>query len=189
MLAVPPYIAINIYNNHCGAYLHSHEHYIPTKLEHDNDRISSGGQQVVGFGDKADMNSKWILEPHGLSKMRIEKSDKPEEKFIKIGDEFRLLHNETQTYLRTHNVAAPMTPSNFEVSTFHKNVAEYQSYYNDSIFVLKSSDHSFGETAKSKVNLLRFVSVAHNVALSCDETKLPNWGFYMKEISGFRYIP
>ncbi|THH32453.1 hypothetical protein EUX98_g1731 [Antrodiella citrinella] len=157
-------------------FLHSHPDRYPMKYE--DDRISSQGQQVTGYGHD-DANNFWQVIPTKAlpetGRGRIVRND----------DVIQLLHVNTQTYLLTHDVASPTMPTNEEVTTWPK---DDHSRHNDTLFHLRLADGHPGEPWMSKSGHFRLIHVPTKVALWTHPKQLPEWAFKQQEINGAKTI-
>lgn len=88
-----------------GGLLHSHVQRFPSGSEQ---------QQITTYSHK-DGNNEWIVEKGWGSPRRNE--DDPIE-FVLDGDIVRLVHDATKKNLHSHNVKAPLTESEYEVSGY-----------------------------------------------------------------------
>eukprot|EP01134_Creolimax_fragrantissima_P007177 CFRG7177T1 len=115
-----------------NCWLHSHPHrwplvyYAGTKKR----RVGSAQQQVTCYPHK-DLNNRWmVLENNRYTKyhhavmnltMAIEGGDEPHAypRFVRHGDNIKLYHISTSTFLHTHDVASYGFPSKQEMSTWN----------------------------------------------------------------------
>jgi len=88
-----------------GGLLHSHVQTYP---------VGSQQQQVTCYHYKDDNNNWRVEKPWSLPKV----DDEAEIEFLKHGDIIRLQHTPTARNLHSHNVAAPVTKLNNEVSCY-----------------------------------------------------------------------
>lgn len=188
-LGIPYYSFVTLKNKNANAYLHSHEYKIPIKMEHDKNRVTSHGQQVNAIV-RPDGNSQWQFYPIGiaLERVRSDISAGKSKPRVNFGDRFRLFHHNTRSFLRTHNVAAPMTGSNYEMTTVMNDAApDGSKAYNDSVWRLVSADDiAENEIFRSLIHPIKIVAESHNVAVHCTQKALPIWGFGQLEVTGFR---
>ena len=94
-----------------ACWLHSHTHNYP--ITYPDGRGSSHQQQVTCYSFK-DVNNWWIVKRP--SKNDLIASD-PIDK-IKHGDIIQIVHGMSSRTLNSHDVAAPMSPTNQEVSCY-----------------------------------------------------------------------
>lgn len=171
---------ITIQHKTTQAWLHSHPEYYP--LKYDDGRVSSQGQQVTGYPHN-DSNNHWRIERHA----RVATVPLDELKsVIQHHDVVRLFHVGTQSYLLTHDVASPLTPTNTEFTTISPVNSEekYEAAYNNTLFHLDFID-GHGDF-KSKRTYFRLAHVPLNVALSAHDTPLPDWGSRQLEVNGHK---
>lgn len=201
-IGVPYYSEITIGHLDSPIFLHSHRHNIP--LKHKDGRISSQGQQVNGINSPTN-ESFWQIIPCDINKAEndfksaIENFQKipSEEKeisrnvrYLRLGDYIQLFHKSTDSFLRTHDVASPLTQTNMEVTTVSPNlVGTDKNAYEETLWKVTASDRADGSILQSKKQGFKLISVAHNVALySTKSGKIPAWGFGMQEINGNKDI-
>lgn len=161
--------SIRLQHKETQAFLHSNKLKYPKSYE--DGRGSSTGLQITGML-KEDEASFWrIIPAYG----EINNTNTP----VKNNDIIRLVHPGTGWYLLTHDIAAPLMPTNQE-------------------FTLTSKAHRFNETLfrveldKDKPNnnwstLMKSVKLVHlktHVALWCNDQKLPDWGKKQLEVNG-----
>ncbi|KTB10752.1 Dolichyl-phosphate-mannose--protein mannosyltransferase 4 [Nakaseomyces glabratus] len=160
-------------NQDTGAFLHSHLARYP--LRYEDDRVSSQGQQVTCYTHE-DVNNQWEILPV---------ADKAKGDNIRFGDEFRLRHVGTDSYLLAHDVASPLYPTNEEITTVHKDDA-LGARANSTIFRFQPiNKKDEGHIIKSKNAVLRIIHKETVVALwSHNDELLPDWGFGQQEVNG-----
>ncbi|TCD71835.1 hypothetical protein EIP91_003178 [Steccherinum ochraceum] len=170
------YDTITLRHKDTKVFLHSHPEKYPLKYE--DDRISSQGQQVTGYGHD-DANNFWQVVPTKAlpetGRGRIVRND----------DIIQLLHVNTQTYLLTHDVASPTMPTNEEVTTWPK---DDHSRHNDTLFHLRLVDSHPGAPWMSKSGHFKLIHVPTKVALWTHPKQLPEWAFKQQEINGAKNV-
>lgn len=170
------YDIITIKHYDTDAYLHSHLANYPTRYE--DGRISSSGQQVTAYTE-SDINNQWEIVP-------LEDLGGDRTKPVLIGDQFRLRHVNTDTYLLAHDVASPLYPTNEEITTISPEKEDFNEKLNSMVFSfdpVKKGDA--GHILKSKITIIRIVHSETNVALwSHNDQLLPDWGFSQQEVNG-----
>ncbi len=92
-------------------WLHSHEHVYPVRYE--DGRGSSHQQQVSCYGYK-DVNNWWIVKRPDREDLAVHD---PVD-VVSDGDTIQLVHGMTHRALNSHDVAAPMSPHNQEISCY-----------------------------------------------------------------------
>ena len=154
-------------------FLHSHPDKYP--LQYDDNRISSQGQQVTGYGHN-DTNNHWRIVPT---------KSLPETgrgRIVRNNDVVQLLHMATNTLLLTHDVASPLMPTNQEFTTWPKD--DY-SRHNDTLFTIQLAwDAPENEPFKSKSGYFKLIHVPTKVALWTHPKTLPDWAYKQQEING-----
>lgn len=193
MVGVPYFANITIKHTDTGVFLHSHTHLIP--LKHDDGRISSNGQQVNGYAH-SDNNSQWSIEHIDMEYKEqdtetfnnVVLSDIEKERnvrYVRHNDIIRLRHITTNSYLKTHDVASPLTQTNMEIIAATKEALDLKGKYNDSLWQVVMSDANSGSFVTSKKNPFKLISVPYNVAVfSTKKSVLPDWGYKMQEVNG-----
>ncbi|KAH8093287.1 glycosyltransferase family 39 protein [Cristinia sonorae] len=170
------YDTITLRHKDTKVFLHSHPDKYPLKYE--DDRISSQGQQVTGYGHE-DANNFWQVIPTKAlpetGRGRIVRND----------DVIQLLHVNTQTLLMTHDVASPTMPTNEEVTTWPK---DDHSRHNDTLFYLRIADGHPGAAWMSKSGHFRLIHVPTKVALWTHPKQLPDWAFKQQEVNGAKNV-
>ncbi|KAJ1879218.1 Dolichyl-phosphate-mannose--protein mannosyltransferase 4, partial [Kickxella alabastrina] len=178
-----------------NVYLESSEARYP--LRYEDKRISSQGQQVTGAKKLSD-NGFWTIKPardyaeftEFLQRRRAgeETSEELERWRVMNTDIVHLQHVTTGTYLRTHDVASPMTPTNMEFttvllnSTLEENAPEI---YEDTLWELMIDGTSDNSTQlRTSSSFVRLVSKKHGVSMWTHKKALPEWGHGNQEING-----
>ncbi|PVV00355.1 hypothetical protein BB560_005267 [Smittium megazygosporum] len=184
-------------------YLYSRNATYPRVYE--DKRVSSSGQQVVGF-PSVNESAYWTVlpeqnfdeflqyfEPTGEKKSDEKIPADIIEKFkVRHDSPVRLFHKQTRRVLRTHDVASPLTTTNMEVTT--ANIDDDKTF-EDTIFYLRlveplnavNSDGSPVVEYISKLpKKLRIISRPHNVAVLTQRAKLPAWGYRNQEVNGVK---
>ncbi|KAJ1918302.1 Dolichyl-phosphate-mannose--protein mannosyltransferase 4 [Mycoemilia scoparia] len=186
---------ISFFHKGTGVFLTSRPEHYP--LRYHDSRVSSQGQQVVGTKEFDETNSIWVIHPSKdieaynefVEKKRRNETITTEEADkwkVHNMDEIRLLHLGTTTYLRTHDVASPWTPTNMEFTTAGFNDTKS---FNDTIWELRVD----GEKSEKKLiyawsSFLRIVSKKHQVSAFTHKKPLPEWGHGDQEINGNKKI-
>ncbi|KAJ3222116.1 hypothetical protein HK099_002695 [Clydaea vesicula] len=179
--SIPYHANVTFKGRAYSVYLHSHIDRYP--LRYKDDRVSSQGQQVTGYPHK-DVNNLWEIYP-------VDDSEKPYEldelevkngvRYVKEGDTVRLRHVLTNSYLLTHDVASPLTTTNMEMTTWPANDT---SRFDDTVWLIESSDVETSSYLKSKKDLFKIISKKHKVCVHSNKGTLPEWGFKQQEING-----
>nr|KAJ3407780.1 hypothetical protein HK105_003295 [Polyrhizophydium stewartii] len=177
---------VTIKHGETSVFLHSHSHRYP--LKYDDGRISSQGQQIVGYAH-SDRNSVWQMvpldpeyHPSADDYEETEEETKRGVRYVRSGDIVQLYHVMTESYLLTHDVASPLTTTHMEMTTIKEE--DFEQRYNETLWRVQVVDADDGDKLKSKKQLFRLVSHQHRVAVSSEKLVLPEWGFKMQQING-----
>lgn len=170
-----------------GGYLHSHADRYP--LEYSDGRISSEGQQVTAY-EHSDANNLWKVIP-------LDPVDNPDGsfnetlRFLHHNQFVRFLHVNTSSYLRSHDVASPLMPTNMEfttvpVDTFDEADDETKS---DTIFKILIDDAKGDDIVwRTRVESVRIIHNSTGVAMwTHSDERLPDWGFGQMEVNGNKH--
>ncbi|XP_063430607.1 protein O-mannosyl-transferase 1-like [Mytilus trossulus] len=160
-------------------WLHSHAHVYP--LRYSDGRGSSHQQQVTCYVFK-DINNWWIVKHPDSDSMVVDDPPKP----IEHGDVIQLVHGITSRALNSHDVAAPITPQNQEVTCYidYNVTMPAQNLWRVEV-INRDTDGNKWQTIKSHI---RLVHVNTSQALKSTGKQLPEWGFHQLEISTDRII-
>ncbi|KAJ2389660.1 Dolichyl-phosphate-mannose--protein mannosyltransferase 4, partial [Coemansia sp. RSA 2559] len=175
-----------------GVYLDSTEARYP--LRYEDQRVSSQGQQVTG-APKMEETSFWMVRPaqrqeafqaymeRRLAGEHIGAAEM-EEWLVCHTDHIQLLHMNTTTFLRTHDVASPLTATNMEFTTAPRN--QTADTFADTIWELRVDGADANNTVvQTSASFVRLVSARHGVAMHTHAKKLPAaWGRGHQEING-----
>ncbi|KAL3901686.1 MAG: hypothetical protein SGCHY_000414 [Lobulomycetales sp.] len=166
-------------NGYGGGLLHSHVQKFPTGSEQ---------QQVTCYHHK-DSNNEWIVH-HAWQKFLPEdrakdfhENDPSKPEMVKDGDLIRLLHKSTGRNLHSHNIEAPVTKKENEVSCYGN--ATFGDL-NDVWRVEVVPDGWIAPTAASRIRSLstrfRLRHRATGCLLRSHSVNLPQWGFKQAEV-------
>lgn len=160
-------------------WLHSHAHVYP--MRYPDSRGSSHQQQVTCYIFK-DVNNWWIVKHPNRNTLVVD--DAPV--YVRHGDIVQLVHGITSRALNSHDVAAPVTPQNQEVSCYvDYNVSmPAQNLWRVDI-LNRQSDQDTWQTIQSQV---RLIHVNTSTALRITGKQLPEWGFHQLEVTADRLI-
>ncbi|KAK3088845.1 hypothetical protein FSP39_024538 [Pinctada imbricata] len=155
-------------------WLHSHPHVYP--IRYADGRGSSHQQQVTCYLFK-DINNWWIIKDPKSSSMVVDEKPRP----VKHGDIIQIVHGITSRALNSHDVAAPVTPQNQEVSCYiDYNISmPAQNLWRVEI-VNRESEEDTWQTIKSHI---RLIHVNTTQALKATGRQLPEWGFHQLEVA------
>ncbi|CAH1391620.1 unnamed protein product [Nezara viridula] len=154
-------------------WLHSHSEVYPVRYP--DKRGSSHQQQVTCYTFK-DLNNWWIIRRPDVKNLVV--SNPPDA--IKHGDVIHFVHGITGRPLNSHDVSAPMSPHNQEVSCYID--------YNISMppltlwkvdIVNRDQEGDIWHTIQSQVRLIHLNS---SQALKFSGRQLPDWGFHQLEV-------
>ncbi|XP_064649155.1 protein O-mannosyl-transferase 1-like [Lineus longissimus] len=155
-------------------WLHSHNAVYPIRYE--DGRGSSHQQQVTCYSYK-DVNNWWLVKHPGKNVTVVQ--DPPPK--IKHGDVVELLHGITGRLLNSHDVAAPISPMNQEVSCYvDYNVSMTPQNLWRVEIMNKDTEGEYWQTIRSHV---RLVHVKTEQALKLTGMHLPEWGFNQLEVA------
>ncbi|KAL8621100.1 hypothetical protein ACOMHN_048142 [Nucella lapillus] len=160
-------------------WLHSHSHVYP--MHYPDGRGSSHQQQVTCYVFK-DVNNWWILKHPHRNNLVVDEPPVP----VRHGDVVQLVHGISSRALNSHDVAAPVTPQNQEVSCYiDYNVSmPTQNLWRVDV-VNRQSEGNQWQTIQSQV---RLIHVNTSTALRITGKQLPEWGFHQMEVSADRQI-
>lgn len=154
-------------------WLHSHPQVYPVKYS--DSRGSSHQQQVTCYSFK-DVNNWWIIKkPSHDDLVVIEPLER-----IKHGDVIQLIHGITGRSLNSHDVAAPMSPAQQEVSCYIDYNISMPSQNLWKVDLINGAETNYiWHTIRSIVHLIH---VNSSQALKFSGKQLPDWGFNQHEI-------
>ncbi|KAK4632213.1 Dolichyl-phosphate-mannose--protein mannosyltransferase 2 [Fulvia fulva] len=152
-----------------GGLLHSHVQTYPE---------GSGQQQVTCYHHK-DANNDWFFYPN-----RHEAEFDPEAplKFVGDKDVIRLIHAQTGRNLHSHQVAAPVTKADWEVSSYgNVTIGDTKDHWQvEVINDAASRDHS---KLRTLTTAFRLKHVDLGCYLRAGNVNLPQWGFKQIEVT------
>jgi len=152
-----------------GGLLHSHVQTYPE---------GSGQQQITCYHHK-DANNNWFFYPN--------RGDTPfdpeaDPRFIADGEVIRLLHAQTGRNLHSHQIAAPVTKSQWEVSCYgNATIGDAKDHWKIEVV----SDAASRDRSKIRTLTTAF-RLKHEVLgcyLRAGNTNLPQWGFKQIEVT------
>lgn len=160
-------------------WLHSHAHVYP--LRYPDKRGSSHQQQVTCYSFK-DVNNWWIVKRPNRNDLVV---SQPVDA-IRHGDIVQLVHGITSRALNSHDVAAPMSPQNQEVSCYiDYNVSmPAQNLWKVDI----ANRDQVGDVWHTIQSQVRLIHVNSSQALKFSGRQLPEWGFNQHEVVTDRII-
>ncbi|XP_049830868.1 protein O-mannosyltransferase 1 isoform X1 [Schistocerca gregaria] len=160
-------------------WLHSHAHVYP--IRYPDKRGSSHQQQVTCYSFK-DVNNWWIVKRPLRNDLVV---SQPVDA-IRHGDVIQLVHGMTSRALNSHDVAAPMSPQNQEVSCYiDYNVSmPAQNLWRVDII----NRDQVGDVWHTIESLVHLIHVNSSQALKFSGRQLPDWGFNQHEVVTDRAI-
>lgn len=155
-----------------GGLLHSHVQTYPT---------GSQQQQVTCYHYKDD-NNNWIILPR-WDEPEYNPSD--DLRFLAHGDVIRLSHAPTTRNLHSHQIPAPVTKLNHEVSSYgNATVGDRHDYWVvEVVDDIKLGGREHVDKIHSLTTRLRFRHQALGCYLRAANGILPQWGFKQIEVS------
>lgn len=160
----------NTFGRQC--WLHSHAHTYPVKYP--DGRGSSAQQQVTCYSFK-DVNNWWIIKDPKKDELTVSFPPKP----VQNGDIVQLVHGITGRALNSHDVAAPLSPTNQEVSCYIDYNISMAAQNLWRVEILNPDDSNLWKTIHSQV---RFVHINTSQAVKTTGVPLPDWGFKQFEV-------
>ncbi|CAG2119979.1 unnamed protein product, partial [Medioppia subpectinata] len=156
-----------------ACWMHSHQALYPVRYS--DNRGSSHQQQVTCYSFK-DVNNWWIVKKPEINDLVI---SEPIDR-IKDGDYVQLIHGMSGRALNSHDVAAPVSPQNQEVSCYIDYNISMPAQNLWKIKLLNSDEtNGFWHTISSRV---QFIHVNTSQALKFSGKQLPDWGFNQHEM-------
>ncbi|CDZ98262.1 glycosyltransferase family 39 protein [Phaffia rhodozyma] len=161
-------VSIRHYNTQ-GGYLHSHPHNYPS---------GSQQQQITLYPHKDD-NNDWLIvnTTHSVQEGPI--------KYVKDGDQVKLLHKGTEKRLHSHDVRPPISEVDFQQEVSGYGFEGFEGDAND-IFIFELS-HSPNKSARKQLRTLRSHFRLRHMLTGCylfsHKVKLPEWGFEQQEVT------
>ncbi|TRY64235.1 hypothetical protein TCAL_03556, partial [Tigriopus californicus] len=159
-------------------WLHSHEHVYP--IRYDDGRGSSHQQQVSCYSYK-DVNNWWIVKRPDREDLAVhEPLDS-----IKDGDTIQLVHGMTHRALNSHDVAAPMSPHNQEITCYiDYNISmASENLWKVQIVNMDNSGEESARVWQSIGSQIRLIHVNTNQAMKFSPRLYPEWGFHQNEVA------
>ena len=155
-----------------GGLLHSHVQTYP---------VGSQQQQITCYHYK-DNNNEWVVTPTWEAEPLVEGA---ELRYLKDGDQMRLVHDATGRNLHSHSVVAPVTKLNYEVSAYgNATVGDSNDYWIiEVVDDFLRGKKSRWERIHSLSTRLRFRHLNSGCYLIAANAVLPQWGFKQIEVS------
>ncbi|EDO30753.1 predicted protein [Nematostella vectensis] len=159
-------------------WLHSHPETYPVKYP--DGRGSSAQQQVTCYSFK-DVNNWWIVkDPHNDS-LNVDWPPRP----VKNGEIIQLIHGISGRALNSHDVAAPLSPTNQEVSCYIDYNISMHAQNLWRLEIVNPDGSGIWKTIQSQV---RLVHLNTSQAVKITGLQLPDWGFHQFEVATDRVI-
>ncbi|KAK9761301.1 Protein O-mannosyltransferase 2, partial [Basidiobolus ranarum] len=155
-------------NGYGGGLLHSHVQVFPE---------GSQQQQVTTYHHR-DENNEWIVKKAYAS---TSDQDSEEVEFLSDGDIIRLAHVSTEKNLHSHQIVAPITKTDWEVSCYgNQTVSDPNDYWR----IEKLGDY-YEETSHIRTlsTQFRLRHVPTGCLLKSHNVPLPAWGFQQSEVT------
>ncbi|KAG9045476.1 Protein O-mannosyltransferase 2 [Tulasnella sp. UAMH 9824] len=156
-----------------GGLLHSHVQTYP---------VGSLQQQVTCYHYKDDNNNFNLLRPWG----HAEYNPNEELEFLKDGDVIRFQHASTGRNLHAHQVPAPVTKENWEISGYgNTTTGDHNDLWRLEVVddIIMGNKKNLNNRIRSLTTRVRF----HHLTLGCymraANAVLPPWGFKQVEVS------
>lgn len=152
-----------------GGLLHSHVQTYPE---------GSAQQQITCYHHK-DANNDWFFYPN---RFQPDYSTEQPLQFVGNGDIIRLIHAQTGRNLHSHQVAAPVTKADWEVSCYG-NVTVGDSKDHWAVEVVSDAASSDYSKVRTLTTAFRLRHTDLNCYLRAGNVNLPQWGFKQIETS------
>lgn len=163
------YDFITLRNKETLLYLGSNENHYP--LRYDDGRVSSQGQVVVtNTGNKAGEYFQILPETDFAP-------DQPRTGVpVVVGQKIRLLHVQSNTILKAHDVASPYFPTNEEFTTIPASEALGADYPFTLFEMQLTTGRQNAQIVKTRATQFRFIHSATKVAMwTHNDIALPDW--------------
>lgn len=153
-----------------GGLLHSHVQSYPE---------GSGQQQITCYHHK-DANNDWFFYPNRTSPEWDPQSNNTQ--FIGDKDVLRLFHAQTGRNLHSHQVAAPVTKADWEVSCYgNTTVGDEKDHW--TVEVVNDAASSDRSRIRTLTTAFRLKHTVLGCYLRAANVNLPQWGFKQIETS------
>ncbi|KAL2202206.1 dolichyl-phosphate-mannose-protein mannosyltransferase [Sarocladium strictum] len=153
-----------------GGLLHSHVQTYPD---------GSGQQQVTCYHHK-DANNDWFFYPNRNDPAYDPESE--EMRFIGDNDVIRLIHAQTGRNLHSHDIAAPITKSDKEVSAYgNLTVGDDKDHWK--VEIVRDAGYSDRTRLRTLTSAFRLKHPAMGCYLRAGNKNLPQWGFKQIEVT------
>jgi dolichyl-phosphate-mannose-protein mannosyltransferase len=154
-----------------GGLLHSHVQTYPE---------GSGQQQVTCYHHK-DANNEWFFYPN-RTQLDFDNSVDAPIQYVADGDVLRFIHSQTGRNLHSHQVAAPVTKGDWEVSAYgNTTVGDDKDHW--TIEVIRDAAGSDRSKIRTLTTSFRLRHTALGCYLRAGNVNLPQWGFKQIEVT------
>ncbi|MCJ1254367.1 Protein O-mannosyltransferase 2 [Lignoscripta atroalba] len=152
-----------------GGLLHSHVQTYPE---------GSQQQQVTCYHHK-DANNDWFFYPN---RAQPEYNAEAPLNFVADKDVIRLIHSQTGRNLHSHQVAAPITKADYEVSSYgNTTVGDEKDHW--TVEVVSDAASSDRSKIRTLTTAFRLKHTALGCYLRAGNVNLPQWGFKQIEVT------
>ncbi|KAF2085786.1 glycosyltransferase family 39 protein [Saccharata proteae CBS 121410] len=152
-----------------GGLLHSHIQTYPE---------GSQQQQVTCYHHK-DANNDWFFYPN---RAQVDYDPNEQLRFIGNGDVIRLIHAQTGRNLHSHQIAAPVTKADWEVSSYG-NVTVGDSKDHWQVEVVRDAASNDYSKIRTLTTAFRLKHPDLGCYLRAGNVNLPQWGFKQIEVT------
>jgi dolichyl-phosphate-mannose-protein mannosyltransferase len=153
-----------------GGLLHSHVQTYPE---------GSNQQQVTCYHHKDSNNDWFFYPPRGEPDYDAQS---PDMRFIADGSTIRLIHAQTGRNLHSHDIAAPMTKADKEVSCYgNVTVGDHKDHWK--VEVIRDAASRDRSRVRTLATAFRLKHEALGCYLRAGNKNLPQWGFKQIEVS------
>jgi len=156
-------------------WMHSHEQVYP--IRYPDGRGSSHQQQVSCYGYK-DVNNWWIVKRPDREDLAVQEPID----VIKDGDVIQLVHGMTHRALNSHDVAAPTSPHNQEVTCYIDYNISMPAENLWRVEIINKEANGEPATWQSIGSQVRLIHQNSNQALKYSGRVYGDWGYHQNEI-------
>jgi dolichyl-phosphate-mannose-protein mannosyltransferase len=154
-----------------GGLLHSHVQTYPD---------GSGQQQITCYHHK-DANNDWFFYPNRDEKEFNTSVEAPID-YVSDGATIRLIHSQTGRNLHSHNIGAPVTKGDWEVSAYGNiTVGDEKDHW--TLEVVNDAASKDRSRIRTLTTAFRLRHSAQGCYLRAGNVNLPQWGFKQIEVT------